>query len=309
MGFKVAIGPSSFAEVDQTPLKILEQNGFEIITNPFGRRLTEDEIINLLQEADGLIAGLEPLNRKVLSSSPNLRAVARVGIGVTNIDFEAANDLNIKVSNTPDEPTDAVAEMTVAAMLTLCRNLLSLNATLHTGKWKKEMAIGLKNTKVLLIGYGRIGQKVANLLTGFGADIYIYDPLIREIDLIGSEKIVDLENGLKVADVISLHASGNKVVLGKKQFKYMKKGVIILNSARGELIDESELINSLKEEKVHSVWLDTFCEEPYKGPLTEFPQVLLTPHVSTYTRLCRQSMEVSAVKNLIRDLRGQTNGL
>ena len=121
MSFRVAVGPSSFAAQDDTPLKMLGSAGCEVVPNPFGRRLTEEEIIAHLEGIDGLIAGLEPLNRKVLSSAPGLKAIARVGIGMTNVDFDAAAEFGVKVSNTPDGPVAAVAEMTLTALLALGR--------------------------------------------------------------------------------------------------------------------------------------------------------------------------------------------
>ena len=118
MSLRVAIGPSSFAEEDSTPLRLLEAAGVEVVPNRWKRRLTEAEIIEHLQDVDGLIAGLEPLNRKVLQSArPRLRALARVGIGMANVDQDAARELGIRVSSTPDGPTEAVAEMTLAALL------------------------------------------------------------------------------------------------------------------------------------------------------------------------------------------------
>ncbi|MCA9441102.1 MAG: hydroxyacid dehydrogenase, partial [Candidatus Omnitrophica bacterium] len=127
MALKIAVGPSSFAQEDSTPLDLLMKAGLEIVPNPFGRRLTEDEIIEHLKGVDGLIAGLEPLNRKVIESAPQLKAIARVGIGVTNVDFQAAEDCGVKVSNTPDPPAAAVAELTLAALLSLARKLPSSN--------------------------------------------------------------------------------------------------------------------------------------------------------------------------------------
>jgi len=127
MPMVVAISPSSFSALDSTPLNLLESAGVEIIPNPLGRRLTEEEIISHLEGVDGLIAGLEPLNRRVLSSALQLKSIARVGIGMDNVDLEAAKELGIKVSNTPDGPTRAVAEMTLAAMLSLCRQILPSN--------------------------------------------------------------------------------------------------------------------------------------------------------------------------------------
>ena len=300
--YRVAIGPSSFAAQDETPTRMLEDAGVEIVPNPFGRRLTEEEIIRQLDGVDGLIAGLEPLNRRVLASAPQLKAIARVGIGMSNVDLEAAEEYGIKVSNTPEGPTEAVAEMTVAALLALCRGLLPANAALHAGTWQKRIGLGLKGTKVLLVGYGRIGRRVGRLLRAFGAEILVTDPFLSEDSLEEGTRLVSLDEGLREAQVVSLHASGAQCLLGAREFAQMRDGVVLLNSARGELVDEDALIEALDNGKVGAAWLDVFWEEPYQGRLTEVDQVLLTPHISTYTRQCRLSMEVAAVKNLLRDL-------
>ena len=299
---RIAIGPSSFAQENPAPLETLKEAGCEIVPNPFGRRLKEDEIIAHLKDVDGLIAGLEPLNRLVLSSEPKLRAVARVGIGVANVDFEAARELDIKVSNTPEGPTDAVAEMTITALLALCRGLIPNDRALHEKKWEKSIGIGLRGLKVLLIGYGRIGRRFADLLRAFGSEILVHDPFIDENSLRSDEKLVSLAEGLRQANAISLHASGNDVILGPEQFAAMCEGAILLNSARGELVDEDALIASLEAGRLKGVWFDAFWDEPYQGRLIEQDRAILTPHVCTYTRQCRLSMETAAVENLLRDL-------
>lgn len=298
----VAIAPSSFAEEDKAPLRLLEAAGVEIKPNPFGRRLNEAEIIEHLRGVDGLLAGLEPLNRRVLESASRLKALARVGIGMTNVDQDAARELGVKVSNTPGGPVRAVAEMTVAALLALGRNLVPMNAALHAGEWKKLIGFGLDGLKVLIVGYGRIGQRTAALLRPFGTSILVCDPYIDAALLANGERLVTLDDGLAEADVISLHASGTQCMFGQSEFGRTKPGAVLLNSARGELVDEAALVDALERGCIAGAWFDAFWKEPYQGPLTRFPQALLTPHTATYTRQCRLDMETQAVKNLLRDL-------
>ena len=299
---KIAISTSSFASIDTTPLDLLRSTGLEVASNPFGRRLTEKEIIVHLQSVDGLLAGLEPLNSNVFQKCPQLKAIARVGIGMENVDLNAAKKAGIKVSNTPDGPTDAVVEITIAAALSLSRNIMPANNALHQKKWSKLIGMGLKNTNVLIIGYGRIGRKVAAIFRTMGSHVLVCDPCVEQKDLQFEEELLELKNGLKSADMISLHAGGNNPILTASEFDMMKKDVIILNSARGNLIDENALINALDSKKVSSAWLDVFWDEPYTGRLTQYEQVLLTPHMSTYSIQCRKDMEMAAVNNLLRDL-------
>ena len=147
----------------------MKAKNIELVSNPFGRKLTEDEIIGHLHSVDGLLAGLEPLNSNVYQKCPQLKAIARVGIGLDNVDLVDANKFGIKISNTPDGPTNSVAEMTLAAALNLSRNIVQANDSLHEKRWEKSIGMGLKNINVLIVGYGRIGRKVADLFRILGA--------------------------------------------------------------------------------------------------------------------------------------------
>jgi len=299
---KVGITPSSFASSNPAPKIALEKAGIEVIDNPYKRRLSEDEAFDFLSDKDGLIAGLEPLTEKVMGNSKSLKAIARVGIGIENIDLDAARKLSIKVSNTPDGPTNAVAEMTVTAALMLSRKLLEANHELHAGRWTKIIGRGLTGQKVLFVGYGRIGQNAASLMRIFGAEILVCDPFIEKTQLTENEQLVLLNEGLAQADIISLHANSRDIIIGPEQFDSVKNGAILLNSARGELVDEAALIQAIESGKIASAWFDAFWEEPYKGRLLEFDNIILSPHMGTYTEQCRLSMEMDAVNNLIRDL-------
>jgi D-3-phosphoglycerate dehydrogenase len=300
--YRVAVSPSSFAVEDETPLRLLAEAGADVIPNPYGRRLTEEEIRQHLDGADGLIAGLEPLTRHVLSSSPRLKAIARVGIGVDNVDLDAARELGILVSNTPNAPSWAVAEMTLAAALAMTRNLIPANQAMHEGRWEKRMSTGLRGRTVAILGYGRIGSAVADLFRLFGASVIAVDPHLPE-EAFGDTPSTSLADALARADIVSLHASGRKVVLGARELHRMKDGAILLNGARAELVDETALIAALDAGKLAGAWFDVFWEEPYSGRLRAYPQVLLTPHIATYTSACRRDMETKAVQNLLSDLR------
>jgi len=293
---KVVVGASSFGDGSSEVVKMLEDRGIELVKNPYGRKMNQEEIIEHLQGADGLLAGLEPLNEEVFKACPNLKAIARIGIGMDNVDKEAAAKYGIKVSNTPEGPTNAVAEMTLTALLSICHNIISANQDVHNGIWKKRIGHSIQEFKVFVIGYGNIGRKTAALLSSLGAEIMVYDKFNE------AASTCTFEEGLKSADVITIHASGKDEIITPAMIDSMKDGVIILNSARGGLINEEALYNALKSGKVSAFWGDALWKEPYDGMLKECDNAILTPHICTYTKSCRESMEKQAVENLLRDL-------
>lgn len=293
---KVVVGASSFANKSNKALDLLLKYNIEVVKNPYGRKMTEIEIIEHLQGADGILAGLEPLNETVFQNSPNLKAIARIGIGMDNVDQEAAKKYGIKVSNTPDAPTNAVAEMTLTALLAIERELITSNSNIHNNKWVKTIGSSLEGLNILIIGFGRIGRKVSEILQYFNANIMVYDKFSPHLSTIS------LEEGLKTADVISLHASGKGEILTQETFSIMKHDMVILNSARGELINEEALYNALNDGTVKNYWGDVFWQEPYYGKISECNNAILTPHIATYSKQCRESMETEAVLNLLEDL-------
>lgn len=294
---KIVVGASSFAAKSDTAKKLLEDNGYEVVLNPYGRKMTEEEITEQLQGAVGILAGLEPLNENVISKAADLKAIARIGIGMDNVDIPYAESKGIKVSNTPSGPTAAVAEMTLAALLAIGRQIIPSNNDLHQKKWNKRIGFSLDGINVLLIGYGRIGQSVGEMLKKFNVNLMIYDAFQPDVSL------PSLEDGLAKADVISLHASGKDEILSAEHFTKMKKEVVILNSARGALINEDALYNALNDGTVQAFWGDVFWEEPYTGKLCECENAILTPHIATYSKQCRESMEMEAAQNLLEDLK------
>ena len=293
---KVVVGASSFGDGSQDVMQLLDEKGITLVKNPYGRKMTKKEIIDFLKGADGLLAGLEPLDEDVFRECPDLKAIARIGIGIDNVDCQAAEKYGIKVSNTPEGPTDAVAEMTLTVLLSICHNLICSNADVHNGIWKKRIGHSIKELKVLIIGYGNIGRKTAGIMINMGAKVMIYDKFNKEAST------CNLKDGIMNADVISLHASGKEELITREMFKDMKDGVIILNSARGGLVNEQALYEALKSGKVSAFWGDALWQEPYDGILRECENAILTPHICTYTKSCRENMERQAVENLLKDL-------
>lgn len=294
----VLITTSSFGD---EAIRILQDSGFEVINNPYKRKITQTELKSLLKGIEGVIAGLEKYDYDILSQS-KLKVISRCGSGISNIDLNIAKELNVSVYNTPDGPTQSVAELTIGCLLTLIRDVSKTNNLMHRGKWQKVTGHQLKDMKVLLIGFGRIGRCVGKILDVIGAEILVFDPFLSDNEIPEDFTKIDLNDGIKIADVIALHSSGEDLVIGEKEFNLMKKGVFILNAARGGLIDEKELEKALKSGKVKGAWIDTFKKEPYTGSLSKYDQVILTPHIGSYSIEGRKKMELDAVQNLIQGL-------
>jgi len=298
MASKILIGPSSFAELDRTPLEKLLARGFEVIKNPFKRKITKEELQELLnKDVVGILAGLEQLDREVLSLS-NLKCISRVGAGMTNVDIEAAKELNIAVFNTPDAPTNAVAELVVGALISLLRWIPQSNQTVHERNWARKIGRQIEGKTVAIIGFGRIGSRLAELLTPFRVKLIAVDPFIVSSDLLPCP-LLSLEEAVSLADIITIHINGEECLFNDLIFSQMKRGTLLLNASRGSVVSEKALLKALNERIVSMAWLDTFETEPYQGPLCNYENVILTPHIGSYTAECRYFMEIKAVENLL----------
>lgn len=299
----ILIGPSSYGDASPAVIEKLEAAGYEVRPNPFKRRLTREELLELLPGVDGLIAGLEPLDRPVLEKC-DLKALARVGSGMTNVDQEAAKELGILVSSTPDGPTLAVAELTVGCLMALLRQTPAMDRSMRNGEWDKRMGRQLRDLTVAIVGFGRIGRRTASLLTALGADVIAADPALS--GNVDGVDIVPFNEAVSKADAIALHAGGETCLLDQAAFDAMRDGVYILNAARGELIDYDALIAALDAGKIAGVWADAHPQEPYSGPLLNYDQALLTPHIGSYSLEGRIKMEMDAADNLLADLERAT---
>ena len=293
---RIVVGASTFGSAGDDAIKMLEEKSVELVKNPFERKLTIEETIEHLQGADGLLAGLEVLNEEVFAHTPDLKAISRIGIGMDNVDVDACKAHNIKLSNTPDAPTEAVAEMALSALLSIAHHIPKSNADMHNGVWKKHLGFSMRDLNVLFIGYGRIGRRFAEHLKYLRANVIVYDPYVPELS------VESLESGLAQADVVTIHASGKDLLLSRNKMECIKDGAVLLNCARGSLVDEQGVYDALKSGKLSYYWADVYGEEPYKGILTNCENALLTPHISTFSKQCRVRMEVEAVSNILRDL-------
>lgn len=283
-------------------LLALDHAGIRVIGNPHGRKLTEDEAIELLDGAIGVIAGLEPLNDRVLRSAPGLRAIARVGIGLDTVDLGVAAELGIHVMNTPEPPAQAVAELTIGHILGMLRHIARVDREIRAGSWQGRFGTLLSGKTVGVVGYGRIGRRVATLLEAFGAIVIAHDPHVADV----GATLVSLDELTQTSDIVTIHvpySEQNHHLFDSRRLTAMKPGAIIVNVARGGLIDERALADALRDGPVAGAALDCFEDEPYSGPLIGFENVQMTAHMGTYASETRGQMERQAASQLVEYLR------
>jgi D-3-phosphoglycerate dehydrogenase len=300
------LGTTSSFNMDIEEINILKERGFEVVLNPYKRRLTEEEVGELLRENNvvGMIAGVEPLTKEVLEGAKNLKVISRCGIGMDSVDVKAAEYLGLGVYNTPDAPTVAVAELALTMMLNLLRKASLTDRRIREGNWKSEMGNLLSAQTVGIIGFGRIGRKVATLVQAFGAKVICYDefPFTPEGDIVRAET---LDEVLVNSDIVTLHVpylESTHHIIDEAAINKMKDSAILINVSRGGLIDEEALYSALQSGRLAATGLDAFENEPYNGPLTELPNTLLTAHMGSYAKEARAEQERLAAENLIKGL-------
>ncbi len=293
---------SSFGQGDPGPISALHDVGFTLVANPHGRKLTEEELVTLVAEYKplGLLAGTEPVSRRAMEAAEGaLRVISRVGVGWDNVDHAGAAALGIAVRRTEGVLDAAVAELTLGFILAALRHIPAHDRDIRAGVWKKRMGALLEDKTVGLVGLGAIGMRVAGLVQAFGAKVLYCD--LAERDACHCTAC-DLGGLLAQADIVSLHASGSSCILGPTEIAGLKPGAIVVNTARGGLIDEEALRLALVSGRVGAACLDVFEREPYRGPLAELPNVILTSHIGSYAREARNRMEKAAVENLLHAL-------
>jgi D-3-phosphoglycerate dehydrogenase / 2-oxoglutarate reductase len=299
---QVLISTSSFNLDNFAQLSDLKKAGVEVKLNPFAARLTEEQVIDLLgTDTIGLIAGLEPLTQNVLKSAKSLKVIARVGTGLDSVDLVAAKELGITVLNTPDAPTKAVAELTIAHILGLLRNVSQADRQVRVGVWKGLMGSLLESKTVGIVGFGRIGKRVATLLSAFGASVIISDAQVEQSDYPN----IELDELCIKSDILSLHLPYNEAthhIINEKNLNLMKKGSYIVNISRGGLVDETALLAALKSGHLAGAALDCFEQEPYEGELRNLETVQITAHMGSYARETRDLMEQEASRLLVNAL-------
>jgi D-3-phosphoglycerate dehydrogenase len=305
--YKILITSTSFFKAGPVPLQQLKEFNCEIIENPYGRPLKEDELIPLLVDVDGVIAGLDEFGEKVLKSSNRLKVISRYGVGIDNIDMEAAKRLGIFVINTPDVNTQAVADLTFGLILSVSRKIPQSHQSTRKGRWERFIGREVYGKRLGIIGLGRIGKAVANRAKGFGMEIIAYDVQRDESFAETLEiKFLPLDDLLMEADFVTLHCGLNpqtKGLIGPRELGLMKETAYLINTARGELVNERALYEALKEGKIAGAGLDVYEQEPpLESPLLSLENAVTTGHIAAYTDEAIKEMALASVKNLLSAL-------
>jgi len=282
----------------------------EQLKEPGWTILTPDQVAGKLAEhletADALIVrSAVQADAALLQHAKKLRVIGRAGVGVDNIDLDAATRQGIAVMNTPGANAIAVAEQTLGMMLAMARQLSRADALMHAGKWEKKSLQGteLRDKTLGIVGLGRIGLEVARRAKAFGMEIVAHDPFVAAT--VANEqgiRLLDLDELYGVSDYVSLHVAVTPQTAGminKETIRKMKKGVRLVNCARGELVNESDLVQALKQGHVAAAALDVFCEEPLKdSPLQSLDNVLLTPHTGGSTNEAQEAVGIQIARQV-----------
>lgn len=282
-------------------VQILKDAGLEVVEKP---GLSPEELAKVIPGFDGIIVrSATKVTKDVIEAADSLKVIGRAGIGLDNVDRETAKQKGIKVVNTPTATSISVAELALGMMFAAARRIAQATASTKAGKWEKKKFKGFElfGKKLGIIGIGRIGTEVAKRAQALGMEVIAYDPQVKSNDY---AKLVDLNTLLKDSDYITLHIPRTKEtehILNKTAFDKMKDGVVIINCARGGVVDETALYDALQSGKVRIAGIDVYENEPAKeNTLFELDQVILTPHIGAQTKE-GQTRAGTQIAELVRD--------
>ena len=298
------ITPSILRDPDGAYSRILREAGLEVrFPSVTGRQLTEAELLEELGDAEAVLAGPEPYSATVIEKHPRMRVISRAGVGYDAVDLDAASSRGVAVGFTPGTNHEAVAEHAMTLMLGICRNVLINHREVVDGSFRRHIMRPVRGKTLGIVGLGRIGRAVAHRALAFGMTVLVFDPYVtdRAPDADGP-RVVSLPELLSESDIVTLHAplteDTTRLIRGET-LEQMKDGVILLNTARGGLVDESALAAALHSGKVAAAGLDVYEAEPPVGsPLLSAPNLLLSPHVSSLDDEALMQMAVMVAQNI-----------
>lgn len=304
---KILVTPRSISKNGHPALQRFGDAGYEVVFCTPGVQPSEDELLQLLPDCVGILAGVEPINSRVLEAAINLKAISRNGVGSNSIDKQAAERLGIKVLITPGANARGVAELAFGHILSSVRSIPFCDSALKKENWQRRKGIELDGKTLGLIGCGNIGKYVAKFALGFDMNVLAYDPFKDE-----SYKPSDnfsycsFEELIENSDIISLHcppSEDGSALINSETINSMKDGVFIVNTARAELLEESAVIKALDSGKIAGLSLDVFSPEPPEDwSLAKHPNVVSTAHVGGFTTESIDRAVGMAVDNLISEL-------
>jgi len=308
---KILITPRSLTSSPGQELTALSSAGFDLIFSSPGRQPTERELLSLVPGCVGWLAGVEPINAKVLAAADRLTAISRNGTGIDSIDLDAARQRGIKVLATPGANAAAVAELTLAFMIAGLRHLPESADALKEGRWHRPEGREVGAAMIGLIGCGAVGRAVARAVSALGATVLAYD-LEPDLSFRPSPRFLwtELEQLLSASDVVSLHCpalTGASPLLDGGRIRLLKPGAGLVNTARASLIDDEALLEALNDRHVGWYATDVFAvEPPHPSPLLSHQHVLATPHIGGFTAEGGRRAVRMAVENLLRELGAAT---
>jgi D-3-phosphoglycerate dehydrogenase len=308
---KILVTPTSYGKNDPRLKSDLENKVREVVYNPTGKPLTSDQVSELLIGVDGYIAGLDEINAASLRNADRLKVISRYGVGVDNVDLNFAREKGIIITNTPGANSVSVSELALGLILALARQIPEAAQAVHQGKWPRLAGLSLEGKTIGILGLGAIGGQLAKRLKGFDCRILAYDPIVdAPAGKAFGVEMVELEMVIAEADFLSLHLPlmpETRNLVNKDFLARMKKGSFIINTSRGEVVDETALYEAVISGHVRGAALDAFVAEPPdpKNPLLNLPQVIATPHLGAQTDGATSNMGWMALNDCLAVLKGE----
>ncbi len=311
----IFVSTAPFGAVDPIPRRALEATGWNIRYNDRNRKLTPQEVAELAVDCDGLIAGTENLE-PLIAANPKLKMIARVGIGLDSVPLNQCRDRKIIVAYTPDAVTMAVVELTVGLMVSASRLVGQVDRAIRSGRWVRPQGQRIGESVVGLVGFGRIGSRVARALSGLSPrSILVADILDKRQEIAGLSaqsglviEQVPLAEVLAQAGIVSLHVPltrATRGIIGASALRSMRPDAVLINTSRGGVVDEAELLAAMNSGHLFGAAIDVFEQEPYLGPLCNLDNVILTSHLGSCSVDCRARMETEAASDIIRFFKGE----
>jgi D-3-phosphoglycerate dehydrogenase len=284
---------------------VFKENDIEVVVPEVEERLSEEELLSIIDDIDGVICGDDRFTRRVLEKAKKLKVISKWGTGIDSIDQKAAQELNIAVCNTPNAFTDPVADSVLGYVLSFARQIPWSTKDIQAGNWRKLPGVALGESTLGIIGLGKIGKAVAKRALAFGMNILGND--IKDIRVTGV-KICSKEEVLKNSDFISLNCDLNPTslhLIGEKELALMKPTAYLINTARGQIIDEKALIQVLQLKQIAGAALDVFENEPLpaNSPLRKMDNCLFAPHNANSSPSAWQKVHQNTINNLLAQLR------